>query len=129
MSLAKSPSLIVAAAVFALMTARVIYFGLSADESLINVIPDDAFYYIQLARHRVADGFWTFDGASPATGFHLLYGYFLVALFSFFGDVGWRELYAVIGIIASSSIAASAYFTCRAVEMVLDRKVVPIAAI
>ncbi len=111
------------------MLGRVVWFYAAADPLLIAVIPDDAFYYIQLARHRVADGFWTFDGASPATGFHLLYGYFLAALFWFFGDIGWRPLYLLIGCLASFSIALSALFTFRTVETILDPKLVPIAAI
>jgi hypothetical protein len=111
------------------MLARVIYFSWSPDASLIGVIPDDAFYYIQLARHRATDGFWTFDGTSPATGFHFLFGYFLVACFSFLGDIGWRQLYVLVGLIASVSIALSALFTFWTVETVLERKVIPIAAI
>jgi hypothetical protein len=129
MSFAKSPPLVVSAAVLVLMLVRVTYFCWSDDVALIGVIPDDAFYYIQLARHRVADGFWTFDGETPATGFHLLYGYFLATLFSIFGDIGWRQLFLVVGLLASVSIALSALFTCRTVEAVLGRKVVPIAAI
>jgi hypothetical protein len=46
-------------------------------------LPDDAFYYLTLARHRAVSGTWTFDGGvSVTTGFHLLQGYALALLFA-----------------------------------------------
>src|SRR5262245_54939197 len=122
-----SISLVAAAAVLAVMLVRVIYFYWAPDTTLIGVVPDDAFYYIQMARHRVRDGFWTFDGTSPATGFHLLYGYVLVLLYSVLGDLPWRQLYLLVGLLASISVAMAAFLTARTVDVVFDRKVIPIA--
>jgi hypothetical protein len=90
-----------------LMMARVVYFYRSSDDVLVQAVPDDAFYYIQMARHRLSDGFWTFDGVAPATGFHLLYGYGLLWLFEIFGDLGWRTLFLIIGIGSSTCISLS----------------------
>lgn len=108
--------------VFLLAMARVIYFEIGPVENLIGVIPDDAFYYIQVARHRAQDGFWTFDGTAPASGFHVLYGYFLFFIYSITPDLHWKTLFLIIGILASFTIAGSAYFTCQTVQSFFGRK-------
>ena len=109
------PSIAACLAVFLLMTVRVIYFYYSPDEILIGVIPDDAFYYMQLAKHRETEGFWTFDGTSPATGFHFLYGYLLFFIYSIFGQIDWRQLFLIIGGSATVLISLAAYcsLNCR----------------
>lgn len=117
------------AAVLLVMLVRVLYFMVMPDDLLVGVVGDDAFYYMQVARHRVSDGFWTFDGSATATGFHLLYGYLLVAIYAIAGDIGWRQLYVLIGLLASTSIAASAYFTSRVVEGLFDRNVILVALV
>ena len=100
---------IVAGVVFVSMLAHVLYFYLQPDLRLIGIIPDDAFYYIRLAQNRIQYGFWTFDGSAPATGFHFLYAYFLVALFIVFGNIAWQSLYLLISILASCAIAYSLF--------------------
>ncbi len=114
-------------AVFLLLLARTAYFYLAPDAVLIGVIPDDAFYYMQMAKHRVADGFWTFDGSSAATGFHFLYGYFLAFVYWVAGDITWRQLYLLVSSLASVSIAISALLTYRTAAVVFDRTVAPLA--
>ena len=48
----------------------------------VQYIPDDAYYYLTLARNFSDMGLWTFDsGVSTATGFHLLFGYALSFLY------------------------------------------------
>ncbi len=37
---------------------------------LVGVVPDDAFYYLQIARHIAAGHGSTFDGVHPASGYH-----------------------------------------------------------
>jgi hypothetical protein len=51
----------------------------SADERVIaQFIPDDGYYYLQLARQFVHSGTWSFDGeVSRTSGFHLLFAYVL----------------------------------------------------
>lgn len=93
------------------------------------MIPDDAFYYIQLARNRVKFGFWTFDGLSPATGFHFLYGYFLASIFWIVPDINWRCLYLLIGILSSSSISLSAFYCSRTMGKIFDQKVILFTAL
>lgn len=40
------------------------------EELLLNVVPDDAFYYLQIARHFAAGDGSTFDGENRASGYH-----------------------------------------------------------
>jgi len=39
-------------------------------DSLLGIVPDDAFYYLQIARHIAASGFSSFDGINPTNGYH-----------------------------------------------------------
>jgi hypothetical protein len=109
--------------VFFLMMVRVILFYIGSEERLIGIIPDDAFYYIQLAKHRVIDGFWTFDGTSLATGFHLFHGYFLAAIFLFLPNIEWQGLYLIIATISSISLSISAFLIIKLIGQLFDRKV------
>ena len=109
--------------VFLLMTTRLFLFYFGSDEQLIGIIPDDAFYYIQLAKHRVSDGFWTFDGTSVATGFHLLYAYILVVIFYFNPEIDWHTLYLLIGFISTISLSISAFLVAKLVGKIFDEKV------
>ncbi len=109
------------------MLVRVIYFYDAPDSVLIGVVPDDAFYYIQMAKHRATDGFWTFDGISPATGFHFLYGYLLFFLYFVFGEIDWRQLYLLIGGVASVFIGVASYFVSSSAEKLFGRKSILLA--
>ena len=106
-----------------LMMTRVVLFYIGSEERLIGIIPDDAFYYIQLAKHRVIDGFWTFDGTSLATGFHLFYGYVLTGIFSSFPNIEWQGLYLIIGTISSISLSISAFLIVKLIGQLFDKKV------
>lgn len=101
--------------IFLMLLTRLVYFFVSPQSDLIGVIPDDAFYYIQMAAHRSRDGFWTFDGTSPATGFHFLYGYFLFFIFEIYPGINWIGLYLIVGIFSCFAISASVYLLSRAV--------------
>jgi len=47
----------------------------------VQFLPDDAYYYLTLARNFALSGEWTFDsGQTITTGFHILYAYFLVVM-------------------------------------------------
>jgi hypothetical protein len=122
-------SIIIALVIFLISIGRVFFFYFSSDESLIGVIPDDAFYYIQLAKHRASGGFWTFDGLSPATGFHFLYGYFLVSIFFIVPEINWRSLYLLVGILASSSLGLSAFYCAKTIGKLFDRKLILLSMI
>lgn len=68
-----------------LSIVRLIWFALNillAPNALrIQYIPDDAFYYLQLAKNFSRLGTWTFDsGVSETSGFHLINAYLLSAV-------------------------------------------------
>ena len=108
--------------ILSLMLMRVFIFYSGSDDRLIGIIPDDAFYYIKLAQHRISDGIWTFDGTAPATGFHLLYGYFLVLIFSVAPNIEWQELFLLIGAISSITISISAYYCVKLIGEIFDKR-------
>jgi len=116
-------------AIFLIYITRVFVFYFGPDEHLIGIIPDDAFYYIQLAKHRLADGFWTFDGTSPATGFHILYGYILVAIFHIFPTIDWRELYLAVGILSATAMGFAALICAITASRLYSAKAIPLIAV
>ena len=51
------------------------------DSLQVQYTPDDAYYYLTLARHFATSGLWTFDGGvSVTSGFHPLWAYMLSLL-------------------------------------------------
>ena len=81
-----------------------------------------------MASHRAKDGVWTFDGTSPATGFHFLYGYFLVFIFKILPEINWISLYLVVGAISCLAISSAAYFLTKTATEIYG-KAVALAAI
>lgn len=105
--------------ILGLVLTRLLHFYTASDEQLITVIPDDAFYYLQMATHRLNDGFWSFDGVAVSTGFHLLYGYFLYFLQLIFGPINWRELFLIVGLCSSLLLASACYCITKCVGSLL----------
>jgi hypothetical protein len=56
----------------ALLAAGLVYFALLHRPLpwLLGVVPDDAYYYLQTARHLARTGASTFDGINPTNGYH-----------------------------------------------------------
>lgn len=55
----------------------------SPPEQRVQFVPDDAYYYLTLARNFVHQSQWSFDsGISLTTGFHPLHAYALAAVYS-----------------------------------------------
>ena len=77
-------------------------------------IPDDAFYYLILARNFLDLGFWTFDGESTATGFHLLHGYFLVLLYSILPGAGLSLMGSILAVHGWICFGAGAWLVTAA---------------
>jgi hypothetical protein len=65
-----------------LQSAHAAYVLAGGLDRIVTFFPDDAFYYLQVAKNFAAHGRWTFDGTAPATGFHLLWGYGWAAVFA-----------------------------------------------
>lgn len=49
-----------------------------------NILPDDAFYYFEIARNIAAGAGSTFDGATPTNGYHPLWMVLVSTIFSIF---------------------------------------------
>ena len=109
------------ALLFFLLAIRVLYFYLQPEEVLVGVIPDDAFYYLDLARHRATFGVWSLDGVTTATGFHLLYAYLLLAIYKIAPQVSIHTLFLIIGVLSVLAISSAAYFTAKVGAKFTDR--------
>jgi len=58
---------------------------LGPDKLRVQFVPDDAYYYLQLAKNFVKFRYWTFDsGLSVASGFHPLLAYLLALIYKIF---------------------------------------------
>jgi hypothetical protein len=80
-SLAYLRPILVSYAVAALAIIHYTWLILLPHNDLVSFIADDAFYELQIARHFLSSGEWSFDGGySTTTGFHLLNVY-LMSLF------------------------------------------------
>lgn len=103
--------------VWVLMLVRVFYFYHAPLSMQVAVVPDDAFYYIQLAQHHLQEGGWHFDGQTSTTGFHLLYAYFLVFIMTLTHVTSWPALYLMVGLCSATAIAVAAYFSLKSSEI------------
>ncbi len=99
-----------AAVAFALASYRVVTSDLDV---LLTMVPDDAFYYLQIARHLAAHGTSTFDGVSTTNGYHPLWMAILTALATIVEDratlLRWAialsfSLHAVVAVLVSCVI-------------------------
>lgn len=101
--------LILPLVLFTILLIRVLYFYQSSYLELIQIIPDDAFYYLVLAKNKLVLDFWTFDEKTAATGFHLFYGYFLLFIMKFFYILELNQIFLFIGIISSLLISGALF--------------------
>ncbi len=68
----------VSCVIAALAIIHYVWLILIPHEDLVCFIADDAFYELQIARHFLSSGKWSFDGGySTTTGFHLLNVYLM----------------------------------------------------
>src|SRR6185437_1195025 len=90
---------------FAVCLGAILHQGLSSylfapPSYKVQVTPDDGFYYLILARRFAATGRWSFDGMSPATGFHPFHAYVSAAIYRLhptLGEDAAPVLHACIG--------------------------------
>lgn len=91
-----------------LAVAHVVLFASSilraADSFQVQFTPDDAYYYLGLARNFVRTGAWTFDsGMSITSGFHPLLAYLLALIYR--ATQPSTEAFVRYGLLLSSSLA------------------------
>src|SRR5208337_5574238 len=68
----------VSCAIAVLATVHYLWSIFIPHKELVCFIADDAFYELQIARHFLATGRWSFDGGfTTTTGFHLLNVYLM----------------------------------------------------
>jgi hypothetical protein len=79
----------------ALQSTHVAYVLAGGPDRIVNFLPDDAFYYLRMAKNFAAEGRWTLDGDAPATGFHLLWGYFWAAVFYVAPHIDLASIYVL----------------------------------
>jgi hypothetical protein len=79
-----------------------LFLSTAAEDLRVQYIPDDAYYYLSLARNFSSLGFWTFDsGVSTTSGFHLLFAYLLAGVYKLLEPDGSR--FVIYGVILSSA--------------------------
>ena len=59
---------------------------MSSDEAIVRVVPDDAFYYLTVARNIAAGAGSTFDGVYFTNGYHPLWMLLLIPVTSLDAD-------------------------------------------
>ncbi|CAN5156362.1 hypothetical protein BH09PSE2_BH09PSE2_08100 [soil metagenome] len=100
---------------------RLCLIALRSEAQIVQMVPDDAFYYLVLAKEHAATGRWTFDGVAPTTGFHLLWGYLLSALYSVAPGAGFRLVFCLSGLIGAACTAAACALTALAATRIGGR--------
>lgn len=109
----KSPKSAVNLVVFtslATYLARVFWVLSQPTVETVKHLPDDAFYYLVLARRMATTGAWTFDGSSPATGFHPLHTALMVSVEHIsVGAPLWQQI-AVVGSLSALALAIGAFY-------------------
>jgi hypothetical protein len=109
--------------IFFLFLIRLIDIYLDSNPKFITVMPDDAFYYLQLAKNFSLYGKWTFDGETTTTGFHPLWAYLLTVFFSGGSSLfEFRTIFLIIGIFSSLLISLSIYIILIINENIFDKR-------
>jgi hypothetical protein len=112
-SVARAAPLLAAAAASLAVAVRALKVASGGDESIVQAIPDDAFYYIVLAKHFAASLSWTFDGVRPTSGFHLVWAYLLAAFYRVWPEATLQQVFAFAAGAGCVCHAAAAYMlTC-----------------
>jgi hypothetical protein len=102
----------VAIVISALALVHYFYLINAGHGALVCYFPDDACYELQIARHFLATGQWSFDrGFSTTTGFHLLNTY-LMSLFPRLMANPWLAIKFWMGVGVALSIGAI-FTICR----------------
>lgn len=96
--------------------ARIAWLSHLPTGLLVQRIPDDAFYYLVLAKNFAAHGRWTFDGVAPSSGFHLLWGYMLALLFAVAPRLGFHAVFALCSTFAALLMSVATFWTAAAAQ-------------
>jgi hypothetical protein len=75
------------------VAARGCAIAAGGDERIVAAIPDDAFYYLVLAKRFALEQRWAFDGVSPTSGFHLVWAYLLAGCYALWPRADLLQVY------------------------------------
>lgn len=89
---------------------------------IVTILPDDAFYYFQIAKHIAHGAGSTFDGLAPTNGYHPLWMVLLVPLFRYLPS----ELYAiqVALLVAAALYLVSAGFLFKLLRLFIPHRAI-----
>lgn len=90
------------------------------DESIVQAVPDDAFYYFVLAKHFAASTDWTFDGVRPATGFHLVWAYVLAGFYRLWPNASLLDTFVFAASVAAFCHGIAAFVVARSLSQVVS---------
>lgn len=107
----------IASVLYLAATLRVL--NLEIDRLLV-VVPDDAFYYLQIAGNLSARGLSTFDGAAPTNGYHPLWMAVLTSIVPLSDDPAIRLRIALA--LSFLLHAAGALVLSAVVARIVDRR-------
>ena len=91
-----------------LQAIRIAWMARLPEGILVQHIPDDAFYYLVLAKNYVTLGRWTFDGTSTSTGFHLMWGYILALFYKIAPAITFKEIFVIASALGAVSLSVAA---------------------
>lgn len=95
---------------------RIAYVAHLSDGLMVTHIPDDAFYYMQAARNFARLGRWTFDTVEPSSGFHLLWGYVLAAMYWLHPSIPVHAVVVVGSVLQTICLVLATYLVTRTAE-------------
>ena len=78
---------------------RLIYISFQHESIIVSYIPDDSFYYLELAKNFIETKSWTFDKVNPASGFHTLYAYLIVIIMLAIGADNFFSIFLTVSIL------------------------------
>ena len=108
--------MLVALSVGLVALVRIVWFvDLPLIEQVIR-IPDDAFYYLVLARNFAESGSWTFDHMSTTSGFHPLHAFYLALVSAISGAAEFSTMLWASGLAAVVAMSWAAYLCAQMVS-------------
>jgi hypothetical protein len=87
-------------AMLAFLSMRLAYLSARPDREWITHVPDDAFYYVQIASSWAKTGHFSFDAISVTSGFQLVFAYFIGGIFKLLPALQVRQLWAITSVLA-----------------------------
>jgi hypothetical protein len=90
-----------------ILVARLVFLFTLNHEELLTYIPDDSFYYMEISKNFIKNGFWSFDNMNPSSGFHIMYGYFLSLIMLLTGVDNFYGIFIIVSLTNISLIAVS----------------------